>query len=113
MDGMLLRNTSRHKINIMPKTLYTGLVLKSGVRGNCSYIYTFIDNFLCGVYTPLKIAVNSSTSIPKDRLVFTNIKIVLGFGVKGANFVERTKLTQVTMRIIINVTRCLLSKTIP
>ena len=64
-------------------------------------------------YTPLKIAVNSSTSMPSDRLVFTNIKIVSGFGAKGANFVERTKLTHVTMRIIINVTKCLLSKTIP
>ncbi len=37
---------------------------------------------------------------------------MLGFGAKGANFVERTKLIQVTMRIIINVTKCLLSKTI-
>ncbi len=64
-------------------------------------------------YPPLKIAVNSSTSMPRDRLVFTNIKIVLGFGAKDANFVERTKLTHVTIRIIINVTKCLLSKTIP
>ncbi|MCX9080019.1 MAG: hypothetical protein OIN90_05455 [Candidatus Methanoperedens sp.] len=51
--------------------------------------------------------------MPRDRLVFTNIKIVSGFGAKGANFVERTKLTHATMRIIINVTKCLLSKTIP
>ncbi len=64
-------------------------------------------------YMPLNIEVNNNTNTPKDRLVFTNIKIVSGFGAKGANLAERMKLTQTTMRTIINAAMCLPNKTIP
>ncbi len=67
----------------------------------------------CITYAPLRTDVNSNTNIPNDRLVFTNSNIVSGFGAKDDNFAERTKLIQATIRTIINVTKCLLSKTIP